>query len=374
MKIFYFDRTGGACDYYRATLPITTLARIDKSFEVMGMTKADLLNAIENDNQNKAMCLLDADVIVLPRLSDTKFFDQMKELNPRAKIVLEYDDNLFSVSPFSPHYEDHGTEEVIMEFADGKKLEVWIDGKNINIAKNKTALDGIKRVMGMADMVTVTTDILAEVYKPYSKIVKALPNCIDGKLWNRLPLMQRNDIRMGWFGGHSHYEDWTLLTPVLSDVMRKYPNIKLVIMGSKFAGTMKDIPEDRIEFHQWITTDAYPYKSAILDLDFAIIPLRDNKFNRCKSNIKWVEMGALKVPSVTSLVSPYKEHATEENGVWIEGNSAESWKVGISLITENAILRRSLGENAYNTVMSKFEINGQAHLWGDAYKGLSNVN
>lgn len=370
MKIFYFDRTGGACDYYRATLPLTTLGKIDKEFQVTSMTKTDILNAIENDNHTKAFGLLDADVIVLPRLSDVKFFDQMKDLNPRAKIVLEYDDNLFSVSPFSPHYVDHGIEEITMEFPDGKKLDVWVDGKNIDIEKNKKSLEGIKNVMRRADLVTVTTDILAKEYSPYAKSVKALPNCIDGSIWKRLPFVQRSDIRMGWFGGHSHYEDWTILTPILSGIMNKYQNLKLVIMGSKFGGTMKNIDEDRIEFHQWVSTDAYPYKSAILDLDFAIIPLRDNKFNRCKSNIKWVEMGSLKIPSVTSLVSPYSEHATEDNGVWIEGNDPKAWEAGISLIIENAMLRRSVGESAYKTVMEKFEITGQAHLWGEAYKGV----
>lgn len=370
MNILYFDRTGGACDYYRATLPLTTLGKQDNSFKVQSMTKTDILNALENDNHSKAMALLDADVILMPRLADSKFFDQMRDLNPKAKIVIDYDDNLFCISPMSPHYAEHGTEEVRMEFPNGEKIDVWVDGKNIDIEKNIKSMENIKYVINNADLITVTTDILADAYKDMAKKVSVLPNCIDSMLWYKPPLLPREDIRMGWFGGHSHYEDWTLLTPVLHKVMKKYPQIKLVIMGSKFGGTMKDIPEERIEFHGWVPTEAYPYKSALLDLDFAIIPLRDNQFNRCKSNIKWTEMGSLKVPAVTSYVSPYAEHATDGNGVWIEDNDVDAWEKGISMMVEDSDTRKKIGNSAFNTVMEKFEIHGQAHLWGKAYKGV----
>jgi glycosyltransferase involved in cell wall biosynthesis len=360
----------GACDYYRAVLPLTTLPKVDPSVQVQTMTKADLMAAIESDNHTKVMDLLEADIVLLPRLVETRFLNQMRELNKRAKIVVDFDDNLFAVSPLSPHYVDHGTENVKMTFPNGQTLDVWADGVNIDLAKNRATLEEVKKVLGQVDLITVTTDILANAYRPHAKKILPLPNCIDAGLWKRLPFQPRGDVRMGWFGGHSHYEDWTLLTDVLPVVMEKFPLLKLVIMGTKFEGTVKKLPADRIEFHPWVPTQAYHYKAAILDLDFAVIPLRDTVFNACKSNIKWVEMGALEVPAAVSYVSPYAEHAEDGNGVWIESNDADGWVKGISMLAESPKLRAQVGAEARKTVMEKFEIHGQAHQWGDAYKGI----
>jgi glycosyltransferase involved in cell wall biosynthesis len=153
--------------------------------------------------------------------------------------------------------------------------------------------------------------------------------------------------------------------------MKKYPELKLVLMGSMFKGTLKGIDEDRIEFHEWVKTPAYPYKAAILDLDFAIIPLEDNIFNRCKSNIKWVEMGALSIPSVTSYISPYREYATENNGIYIEDNDPKAWIEGISAMVEGAKLRETMGIEARKTVEDHFDINKKYILWEEAYKKLT---
>lgn len=368
MKIVYFDRTSGACDYYRAILPLTTLAKQNPEHKVATLTRADVMVAIESDDNTAISKLLETDIIVIPRLAGTKFFNLMKSMNPRAKIILEYDDNLFKVSPLSPHYADHGIEDVTVELPDGKLIDVWKDGVNIDLAKNKRVQDEIIEVLGRADAVTVTTNILADAYKSFTKNIIPLPNCVDFNKWQRLPLLPHKGLRMGWFGGSSHYEDWCLLSEVLPNVMEQYPHLKLVLMGTKFEGTLKKIPKDRIEFHPWEETPAYPYKAAILDLDFAIIPLRDNEFNRCKSAIKWIEMGALRVPSVTSYVSPYKELATEDNGVWIDSNDPKSWVEGIALMVENEKQRFLIGDSAYQTVLDKFDISKKWVLWESAYK------
>ena len=100
-----------------------------------------------------------------------------------------------------------------------------------------------------------------------------------------------------------------------------------------------------------------------------IIPLVDNVFNRCKSPIKWIEMGALEVPCVTSYVSPYKEIATEGNGVFVD-NDKDAWIEGISMLIEDPILRAKIGGEAQRTVAAQFDINTQWTQWRDAYEGL----
>jgi glycosyltransferase involved in cell wall biosynthesis len=361
MKVAAFIDKTSACDYYRVDLPLNTLKK----------TAETLISTIEKGDPPDVIAkALEADIIVARGVADQGLVDAFKGLQKGGKkIVLDYDDNLFDVSPTSPHYQYHGLKEVMWEFPDGKKKKVWEDGKTINIKENKKNMESFKEALFIADAVSVTTDLLAEKYKPYNSNTIVLPNCIDTKLWTPLDFKEKDEVRLTWFGGASHYDDWCILKDVLPDIMRDYLQVKLVIMGVKFDNTLKGIPEDRIEFHPWVSMQAYPYKAAILNPTIAIIPLIDNRFNKCKSALKWVEMASLGVPAVTSYVSPYKEIATEENGVFVE-NSYGAWDKGIRMLLDDKILRAKIGGEAQRTVYDKFDINNEYKQWKQTYERL----
>ena len=364
MKITYFLKDDGACGHYRVDMPIKTLCANNGS-------KA--CKIAKGDSADHILGGLEADIFVVPRVTESLLLKTLRDLQKQGrKIVVDHDDHMFHISPLSPHYVDFGLENVKYKMASGQTVDLWKDGENIDLKSNMERTTGLQRALEMADMVTTTTDILADIYREYNDNVKVLPNCIDMNTWKKLPLKENNAIRMGWYGGSSHYDDWCILQDVLPRIMKKYSQVKLVLMGTKFKATLKGIPEDRIEFHPWVPTPAYPYKAAILDLDFAIIPLQDNEFNRAKSAIKWIEQGALEVPSVTSYVSPYKEMG-DESGVFIEGNTIDAWIEGISMMIEDADFRKRMGEKAYRHVSENFDINKKYTLWHDAYKEVLNV-
>lgn len=372
MKITYLARTDGACDYYRVDQPLKTLGRNMKGTHfVHRMSQGELITAADKDDMRILKWLVEADVVVVPRLWDYKIFHLLKEIAPQAKMVLEYDDNLFEVSPFSIHYEDHGVDEVRVKLAGSNELiNLWVDGVNIDLAENRKKQVGAVKAMSEADLVTVTTDRLKSVLEVFNPNVAVLPNCIDFKIWQRANLMSHKGVRLGWFGGASHYEDWCMVSNVLPELMINHPEVTLVLMGSKFDGTLKGIPQERIEFHEWVPTAAYPYKAVLLDLDLAIIPLRDSKFNRCKSPIKWLEMASLRIPSVCSMVPPYSDIATEDNGFWVEDNDAIAWQSALKVAIENAGLRQKVGNAAYETAKGGFDIDQKYKLWANAYEGL----
>lgn len=361
-KITYFLRDDGACGYYRVSLPFSILSK-KSAYAVNRIKQGDGIEDVY-----KAMN--GSQLFVIPRVSEDQFIEFIKDIKNRGKkVVIDHDDNMFCISPLSPHYEEFGTEEVKYKLSDGELLPVWEDGRNIDISANRKRLDGMKKALELADMVTVTTAQLADVYREFNSNIRILPNCVNTNLWRKLPL--RNDkVRLFWGGGHSHYEDWCILSNVLPEIMNKYTNVFLILMGAKFNGTLKKCPEDRIEFHPWAHIQAYPYMVSTLNPDIALIPLLDNKFNRCKSPIKWIEMGALEVPSVASYVSPYKEIASEDNGIFIEDNNEEGWFEGISMLIEDKGLRDKFGKNAYKTVQERFDINTQYLQWLNTYEEL----
>ena len=52
--------------------------------------------------------------------------------------------------------------------------------------------------------------------------------------------------------------------------------------------------------------DKYYKKLQKIDFDIGVAPLIDNEFNRCKSNLRWLEWSALGVPTVASRVVPFQ--------------------------------------------------------------------
>lgn len=363
MKITYWLRDDGACGYYRASLPLQALAEHDDTLKIKKI--------VQGMHVDKISACLDADIQLIPRVGDDNIVDLMTELKKEGQLfVIDYDDNVFNVSPLSPHYVDYGTEEVRIPIGDSIR-DLWIDGVNIDLKKNKLRRDMTIRAIEVADLITVTTDILADAYRKYTDNVAVLPNCIDLSIWQKLP-MQNDSIRLFWQGGWSHYEDWYEIKDAVRIVMNKYPQCKLVLMGFKWDYLLEGIDKDQIEYHEWVVTPAYPYKVTILNPDIALIPLRDTEFNRCKSPIKWIEQSALSVPSVTSHVSPYADIATEHNGVFIENNDTGAWVAGISMLIEDSILRAKIGGEANRYVRQNFDINRRWVDWKLAYEGVLN--
>jgi glycosyltransferase involved in cell wall biosynthesis len=373
MKITYYVLTEGGCDWYRAVQPLWTLRDHNKdTIKVNQRTPVNIV--VDVDTQlDKFQEDLQSDIIFIPRVMNIEYMRRLvayaRDYNPKAKVVLDYDDNVFDVSPFSSHYVDYGTQEYKISH-NGDTIDMWIDGQNINLFQNAMRLEHVKQAVRDADMVITTTNILADVYRPFCKQIKVIPNCIDPKVWQPLDIKKTDEVRLFWSGGHSHYEDIYQLKEVLPAIAKKYPKVKFVFMGCKWDSLLKGVPEDRIEFHPWVHTQAYPYKTMSLNVDIGIIPLRDTNFNRCKSAIKWIEYGSIGIPCVATYIPPYSEMAKirSDNGIFIRHNDKKAWIDGISMLIENADLRKKMGATARQTVLDNFDIHNVCKQYQTAFE------
>jgi glycosyltransferase involved in cell wall biosynthesis len=316
-----------------------------------------------------------AHVVLFPRIAaNDKMLAIITQLKKDGKLVVaDYDDDIFKVNPLSPHYQHYGLVEYqhVIKDEQGQKqqLNVWKDGVgNFSIKRNRERLDAVKKALGMADLLTTTTDILADVLRQYNPNVAVLPNCVDLSRWRAIPLKPHDEFRIFWAGGSSHFEDLQIVGPVLQVIMQRYQRVKLILMGVKFEGILKGLPMDRVEFHPWEDNLSYPYKCAMLAADLCLIPLVDNAFNRCKSAIKWIEQSALGVPSVVSYVSPYAEIYNGENAVMVEDNATDAWIDAISTMIREPMLRAKIGGEAQRYVETHYDIRRRSVEWFNTYQ------
>lgn len=370
MKVCIFRASDGACDYYRTLLPINTGAIVGH-FQKREMWIANLLAKIQFERA-KFIDAMQSDIYFLQRVSSELIVNKLRDFaigcGIDAKIVMDQDDDTFNTSPFSEHYAENGIKELKI-IHEGKLIHEWKNGVNMNLKENMKRIDGIKRALSSVDMVTTTNEHLAKIFREYNDNVKVLPNCVDLTHWNKLDLRRKNtdEIRICWQGGHSHWEDLYLIRDSLKQIANKYSNVKIVMVGYMPTSMEKDFRPEQIEYHDWVDNSAHAYRMATLDIDIAIIPLKDSIFNRSKSTIKWVEFSALKIPAIMSYVPPY-DSIPEDKSIFVENNNINGWVRGLELLIENKTLRKDLGEMSREYVNQNFNINTQYLQWVNAFK------
>jgi len=263
----------------------------------------------------------------------------------------------------------------------GKKLVVecddWVDlNEDSPFKKEHEKYDArrtITRTMEVADMVTTTTKYLADKLKQYNDNVVVLPNYIDLNEW-KLPLPKEDDkqIRIGWTGSITHVEDMKMVVEPLRRICKEFKNVQLVMLGDpRVTELFKGMP---VEGQNGVPAEVWPTKLRSLRLDIGLAPLQDNVFNRCKSNIKWIEYSIMGIPGVYAPIVYTDEtnHSVHFDGTYgMVAENAEQWYRCIKnyIICEN--LRRDIASRARGCIISGYTLKTNIKKWVKAYKSLT---
>lgn len=367
MRILAIERDNKACNHYRIYQPMLKLKELKLADTVL------IEHGTQLDTEENLNLILQSDVILLPRASSEEWVNFVKAVHKAGKVLVsDYDDDPFNCSPWNPYYRWIGVEEWKYPWPNGKEEWVWKDGMTgpdgsewFSIERNIHRRDMCRIAFGKSDIVTTTTPILANEFKKINPNTVVLPNLIN---FDEYPLVRtiKPRLRIGWQGGVSHYEDLFVIKKPLEIVCDRN-DVEFVFFGdTRLSGPLRKIKN--LKHEDWVAHNAYSLKLALLDFDINLCPLQDNHFNHCKSAIKWMESSAMKIPTIASNVSPYKEVITDGvDGLLVE-NTEEAWTDAIERLIKDPDLRKRLGENAYDNVRENHNADKKAHLWVDAYE------
>lgn len=313
----------------------------------------------------KAKAVVDADIVVFHRPEQEYQLALAKKLKEAGKkIVFDNDDT----------YKDHN----------GFKFNEYMSEEKIK--KGLGELDkNITTFLELADLVTCTTEALKKEYEQTNPNVVILPNTVDPFYY---PEPKKNDtdiIRIGITGSVGITSDIEVLKPIIEHYQHD-PRVRLVLLSLPPEGqneVYKKIYVDEyafwnkvnVEWHSFVSSDVYYEYLNDLKLDMVIIPRSDSYFNRCKSNLKFLECSMLEVPVIGQSFptgdSPYEADPEDAKYVLL-ATDTESWIAQIEKLIANKELRHELGKKAHDYVSEKYSIENNAHLWADAYKSLMN--
>lgn len=371
MKILGIERDDSACNYYRVFSPLKAI--LDQN-----LADVALIHQRDIGSDRALQLALQADVLVFQRPANEDWLNFIKVCRKYGKhIVADYDDDPFNTSPLNPFYQYIGTEPIEYTWPDGTKEMLWSEdmvgstgNKIFNIERNIAFRDMFRLNFKKSDMVTCTTPTLQAEFLKITPNVSVLPNVIDPNFWPAIPAFQKNEVRIGWQGGFSHYEDLYDIVPVIKRILEKHENVKFVYFGDqRFRKLFESCDQNKIEWQDWVHHETYPYKMTLLNLDIGICPLANNKFNWTKSAIKWMEYSMLGAATVASNIEPYSSVIKNgETGFLVNDNS--EWEQALDALILNKSSRNLMAKRAFVDVMENHNIQTKAKLWINAYEEM----
>jgi glycosyltransferase involved in cell wall biosynthesis len=253
-----------------------------------------------------------------------------------AKLVYELDDDPFEVEPHNPQYQHYAT---------------------------PVAHDSISHCIQVADLVTVSTPVLADRMRKHNPNVVVLQNRIDESMLT-MQRPQRDKLTIGWAGSLSHLCDIQQCAYGLRRIMAHHKDIDVHFIGADYRSIVKS--SRPLRHTPWCvkTTDYYK----LIDFDIGIAPLVPTVFAETKSHIKALEYAALGIPVVASDSAPYRDFVIDGvTGFLVRRD--HDWAARLRDLINDEAMRLEMGAKA-RELASHWTIQTGWQEWEQAYKGI----
>ena len=114
----------------------------------------------------------------------------------------------------------------------------------------------------------------------------------------------------------------------------------------------------------------YLYNINKIEPDLALIPLQNNEFNNCKSNIKFLEYSYLNIPGIYSKIKPYSESIESNfNGILCE--ERDEWISNIINLFNDNKSRVNIANRARENVINKYMAKNNQNIFESICKNLA---
>lgn len=329
----------------------------------------------------------------------------------------------------------------------GKKVIVDIDDNyylgndhplSITAKKENWAKPIIEHLK-LADYVSTTTPIFAKQISKLNKNVLVYPNAVDPEEEQFIPKPtedQNGRLRVGIICGSSHLKDIELMDGMAQQLGKEYlDKIQFVLCGFDTRGVrtiydkdtgkvtrrpiepMESVwyeyerritnnysivsPQHKEFLHRFIQQAEYPdlnepyrrcwtkdinqYATHYNNIDVLLVPLKENDFNKVKSQLKVVEAGFFHKAIIAQNFGPYtidlkpmigRGGEIDENGnaLLVEtSKNHKQWAKYIKRLVDEPEMVKKLQENLYNTVKDDYSIKKVARERAQKYLEICGI-
>lgn len=245
----------------------------------------------------------------------------MKE---RPKMIYEVDDDLWNIDP-----------------SNWNAYQWFVQNTDVSGAVHDVQ-NNIRRNIAVADLVTVTTEPLADLVRNFNPNVVIIPNYIPRWVSEQERPETDGPLTIGWGGSGSHNMDWDAEGYQIKRFLTRNPDIRCKIIGGGNAKSL-GLPEKSVDVTGWISSVDEFWRS--INFDIGVIPLKHHVFNQSKSAIKFLENASLGIPTVASNAGPYAREIQHGITGFLVKRDHEWGKYLRDLVNDEA-MRQEIGANA----------------------------
>lgn len=287
--------------------------------------------------------LNDYKVVVLQQVVGEGWLTAIKAMQENGvRVLYEIDDYIHGIK----HLDDH-------DFA-----------KHFDNAHLWEAEQAMKR----CDGVICSTDYIAKQYRHFNKRAVVCQNGIDLRRYE-LTKPDRSTVNIGWAGATGHQKALTPWLQQVAAIMRIKPQTMFVSIGQPFAVAFQEhFGPERAMAVPFAAIEQYP--AAMTMLDIALAPMGSGGWWRGKSDLRWLEAGALGIPIIASRAL-YPEITDGVDGYAVS-NPMEAAEKLMRLVND-AELRTEIGQQAKKTIAETRSIQAVAPQWERVFREVVGV-
>jgi len=228
--------------------------------------------------------------------------------------------------------------------------------------------NGAKWMFQNVDLVTCTTQVIADTYAEYTDKFAVLPNFIRAGDWENIEPKQLSQcagkVVIGWAGGASHDPDLKAVVPAIVRVLKRFPEAVFVIVGYPAA---KELFPDNVPVFavDWCPIDEY--RGWVAGFDIGIAPTQKILTNHAKSGIRIYEYALAKPNGMAVVASPWPYKADVHKGTGTVAPNNQKFEKALVKYIRNKTLRREHGAALRKHVLVE-HTEGNALQWLNVYE------
>ena len=294
--------------YYRVESPAKALSALERVQAVISIT---------NIHRHKEKLMRECDILILCHVCDPDLLPIIAERKAKGRpTIFEIWDNIEDIQPWN------------------LTCLFWKNEENRTL---------FYKLAASCDALQANNRELLNKFKFLNASAALFPNQIKA-VHHKKKKAHRKHVIIGWAGSHGHLDDVKSIVPALISVVKNNDHIKLALMASAETYQLFDgIPREKIIYQQPGTIQ--DYYDFLKTIDIGLAPLKDTPYNRCRSDIKFLEYAAHGVLPVLQDLSPYR-NADTPPGTRYLFKTPEELEYILGKLLSRTTLRKEIIKNA----------------------------
>lgn len=341
--VLFVGRSISAICYYRAMLPAMSLGCDWVGIEGVPPRIQWRTGLVKDENgvvQSAMPDLFKYKIVVLQQPHGEGWTKVIEGLRQRGvKVIYETDDYLHGVRQQADH-----------------QARDYFDRKYLRAAE---------ACMRASDALIASTEYIRGNYANFNANAYLCRNGIDLGRYKLSPV-ERPSINVGWAGSTGHVQTTIPWLQQLAQIMQMRSDVNFISIGENFADGMRQphgpFPRNRALPIPWSAIETYP--AAMRMFDIALAPGGKGRWWRGKSDLRWLEAGALGIPTIAN-PDTYDEAIEGETAML--ARSPQEVLTKLYALVGSPELRQTIGTQVQEHVRTKRSMKQMKEQWVEVF-------